>query len=214
MQSFLSSPALRWRCFKHQRYVVAQTGTDPLLVWTNGEVEGAGRPFLGHEHVVDVIAVDCPAAPVERRLGLVSGLDTARDVVGADKPEARQGTDLVRMVHPPSGPIPLHVIVEVTRDHGWGRTQKPAVAPKSLLKESGIVLLPIALTGVLSPDAEQVNGLVEARQPADPDRRHPVQATVMAMSVELQAGRAESGQQEPLVRINEKTGHVDRANRP
>ena len=93
------------------------------------------------------------------------------------------------------------MIVEVTRDDSRGRTQKPAVAPKGPLQESRIVLLQIALAGVLGPDAEQVNGLVQTGQPADGDRRHPVQTTVMAASVDFEAGRTETGQQEPLVRI-------------
>ena len=105
------------------------------------------------------------------------------------------------MVHPPPGPVPLHVIVEVSRHHGRGRTQKAPVAPKGLLQESRIVLLQIALAGVLRPDTEQVKGRAHTGQPVDRHRRHPVQAAVMAVPAELEAGRAEPGQEEPLVRI-------------
>ena len=96
--------------------------------------------------VAPTLSLLAKSVPVEKLVRLVKkacvGEPTVRwvnDVVGTDQPEARQGTILVGMVHPPSGPIPLHVIVEVTRDDGRGRTQKPAVAPKVPLQESQVV---------------------------------------------------------------------------
>ena len=115
-QSPCASHSWRRHDFEHQRYVVAQAGFDPVLISTNHQGEGATRPLFRHEHVINVIAASCPAVPEVRRFRFISGLYTARHMVGADQPEMFQVANRAAVVNRPSGLVPTHMIVEVPRN--------------------------------------------------------------------------------------------------
>ena len=204
MRSCAAFPHLSWRRrdLEHQRYVVAQAWLDPVLVSTNHQGEGTIRPIFGHEHVIDVIATSCPAVLKVRRFGFVSVLYTACHMVSADQPETRQVANRVDVVNRPSGLVPAHMIVEVTRNDCRGRPQEPVVSSECLPQRSRIALSSIASAGILGADAKKVDRPVQTGQPTDGNRYYPAQGIVMAVPVEFsEDGRTEPGQKQPPIRI-------------
>src|SRR5262245_48450779 len=109
--------------------MVAQTGSTPILIAANAQLADARQHVRWQKNVVDVVAraIFLAVAPIERRHRLAALPLAAQLVIGTDQSKLGQGGDGVAVVDAPPGPVPKHVIVEVSSDNRRTLRQKIAV---------------------------------------------------------------------------------------